>query len=89
MVIDDPHGFRQFVLVSILISLALLPVALSRKAPPLLQEPAPVRIRDLSRASPLGFVGTVISGLVVGAFYGLGPVYVRHLGYDLGQSATF
>lgn len=89
MVIDDPHGFRQFVLVSILISLALLPVALSRKAPPLLQEPAPVRIRDLYRASPLGFVGTVISGLVVGAFYGLGPVYVRHLGYDLGQSATF
>lgn len=89
MVIDDPHGFKQFVLVSILVSLALLPVALSRKAPPLLQKLEPVRIRHLYRASPLGFAGTVISGLVVGAFYGLGPVYIRHLGYDLGQSATF
>ncbi|WP_042701140.1 MFS transporter [Azospirillum sp. B506] len=89
MVIDDPHGFKQFVLVSILVSLALLPVALSRKAPPLLQKLEPVRIGHLYRASPLGFAGTVISGLVVGAFYGLGPVYIRHLGYDLGQSATF
>ncbi|BAI75467.1 major facilitator superfamily MFS-1 (plasmid) [Azospirillum sp. B510] len=89
MVVDDPHGFRQFVLVSILISLALLPVVLSRSAPPLLQKLAPVHIRHLYRASPLGFAGTVISGLVVGAFYGLGPIYIRHLGYDLGQSATF
>ena len=90
IVVDDPHGFRQFVLVSILVSLAVLPVALSRKAPPLSQqELAPVRILHLYRSSPLGFAGTVIGGLVVGAFYGLGPVYVRHLGYDLGQSATF
>ncbi|PWC75327.1 MFS transporter [Azospirillum sp. TSH64] len=89
MVIDDPHGFKQFVIVSILVSLALVPVALSRKAPPLLQKLESIRIGHLYRASPLGFAGTVISGLVVGAFYGLGPVYVRHLGYDLGQSATF
>ncbi|MCW2241997.1 MFS transporter [Azospirillum canadense] len=89
LVIDDPHGFKQFVLVAIFVSLALLPVALTRKAPPLLPKLAPVRIRHLYRASPLGCAGTVISGLVVGAFYGLGPVYVRHLGYDLGQSATF
>lgn len=89
LVIDDPHGFRQFVLVSIFISLALLPVALTRKAPPLLPKLAPVRIHCLYRASPLGFAGTVISGLVVGAFYGLGPIYIRRLGYDLEQSATF
>ncbi|MBP2305311.1 MFS transporter [Azospirillum melinis] len=89
MVIDDPHGFKQFVIVSILVSLALVPVALSRTAPPLLQKLESIRIGHLYRASPLGFAGTVISGLVVGAFYGLGPVYVRHLGYDLGQSATF
>lgn len=89
IVVDDPHGFTQFVLVSILVSLAVLPVALSREAPPLLQTLAPVRILHLYRSSPLGFAGTVISGLVVGAFYGLGPVYVRHLDYDLGQSATF
>ncbi|CAO3359853.1 MFS transporter [Azospirillum melinis] len=89
MVIDDPHGFKQFVIVSILVSLALVPVALSRTAPPLLQKLESIRIGHLYRASPLGFAGTVVSGLVVGAFYGLGPVYVRHLGYDLGQSATF
>lgn len=89
MVIDDPHGFKQFVIVSILVSLALVPVALSRTAPPLLQKLESIRIGHLYRASPLGFAGTVISGLVVGAFYGLGPVYVRHLGYDLSQSATF
>jgi len=89
MVIDDPHGFKQFVIVSIMVSLALVPVALSRTAPPLLQMLESIRISQLYRASPLGFAGTVISGLVVGAFYGLGPVYVRHLGYDLGQSATF
>ncbi len=34
LVVDDQQGFRQFVLVSILISLALLSVALTDKPPP-------------------------------------------------------
>jgi MFS family permease len=40
-------------------------------------------------ASPLGTVGAVTTGLMLGAFYGLGAVQVRRLGLDLTQTASF
>jgi MFS family permease len=89
LVIPDPHGFVQFVLVSALVSFALVPVALTRQAPPLLSKVVSFGVARLYRTSPLGFVGTVMSGLVAGAFYGLGPVYLLRLGYDLSDSAAF
>lgn len=89
LTVPDPHGHVQFVLVSMLVSVALLPVALTRQSPPCLPEVSPFGIGHLYRTSPLGFMGTVMSGLVGGALYGLGPVYVRRLGYDLGDSASF
>jgi MFS family permease len=78
-----------FVAASILISLAILPIALTRSPSPLI-EPAPaLPVRRLYAISPLGFVGAGVTGLVLGAFYGLGAVYARRLGLELGATAAF
>jgi MFS family permease len=79
-----------FMLVSILVSLAILPVALTRQAPPALPSVASFPVRRLYTASPLGMVGTVASGLVLGAVYSLGPVFARSAaGLDAGGAAQF
>lgn len=78
-----------FVVASILISLAVLPVALTRLSGPVTAEQAPLSARRLYVASPLGLVGVGATGLMLGAFYGLGPVFARGLGMTLSSTALF
>lgn len=78
-----------FQLASMLISLAIIPLCLTRTSAPPPAEAAAFGIGTLFAGSPLGTVGAVTTGLMLGAFYGLAAVQVRRLGLDLTQTATF
>lgn len=78
-----------FQLASILISLAVIPLCLTRSAAPAPVEAHAFSIRALYAASPLGTFGAVSTGLMLGAFYGMAAVHVRRLGLDLGATASF
>lgn len=78
-----------FQLASILISLAIIPLCLTRSAAPAPMEVSAFSIRSLLAASPLGAWGAVATGLMLGAFYGLAAVHVRRLGLDLPETARF
>lgn len=78
-----------FELASLLISLAVIPVCLTRSAAPELQDAASLPLRRLFEASPLGVVGAGSTGLLLGAFYGLAAIYARRIGLDLSDTATF
>ena len=83
----DAH--TAFILSSILISLAVIPIALTRTPGPILGEGVPLSVRRLYAASPLGIVGAAVTGIMLGAFYGLGAVYARRLGLSVGDTAWF
>lgn len=78
-----------FLLASIPISLAVIPIALTRMSGPAIAEQLPISIRRLYAVSPLGFVGAVVSGVMLGAVYGLGAVYARRLGLSVADTAAF
>ncbi|MCW2395946.1 MULTISPECIES: MFS transporter [unclassified Sphingobium] len=78
-----------FLLASILISLAIIPLCLTRSSAPTPVDAEAFTIRGLYAASPLGTVGAVATGLMLGAFYGMAAVHVRRLGLDLSATATF
>lgn len=78
-----------FQLASILISLAIIPLCLTRSAAPAPVEASAFSIRSLLAASPLGTVGALATGLMLGAFYGLAAVHVRRLGLELAETARF
>lgn len=78
-----------FVAASVLTSLAVLPVALTRLSGPLATEQAPLSVLKLYAASPLGLVGVGVTGLMLGAFYALGPVFARGMGLTLSATALF
>src|SRR3546814_18333485 len=42
-----------------------------------------------AEASPLGVAGAGITGLLLGAFYGLAAIYARRIGLSLADTATF
>lgn len=87
--VSDTGPSIPFVVASILVSLAVLPVALTRMAGPSLEQAASLSIRALYAVSPLGIVGVAVTGIVLGAFYGLAPVYARELGLSIPETAWF
>ena len=78
-----------FQIASILISLAIIPLCLTRSSAPAPVEASAFSIRSLLAASPLGAWGAVATGLMLGAFYGMAAVHVRRLGLDLAETARF
>jgi MFS family permease len=80
--VADPAGVRLFLLASALVSLAVLPIALTTGSAPAHTEPQAMGIRTLWSVSPLGLVGVMTEGLAAAAFYGMGAVYAREQGMD-------
>ncbi len=78
------EGFVLFCVVAILFCAASLPVAATRQPQPHLHAVPKVQIRRLFRLAPTALVSALISGLVLGAFWGLLPLYAaaRGLGAD-------
>jgi MFS family permease len=77
LTLADPKLFALFAVSSILVSLAALPVALSRAVAPEPIESSEIRIRHLFKSSPVGFVGAVVVGFANGAFWSLAPVFAQ------------
>lgn len=85
----DPGGLHLFALASVLLSLGLVPVALTRVREPRIAEAHRLGLRRLYAISPLGVVGCVFSGLGMGAFWGLGPVFAAGIGLSTAGIAGF
>jgi len=83
------EGFELFGLAAVLISLALVPVALTRVAEPRPVEVPRVSLGHLWRQSPLGLAGVGVAGLTNGAFWGMGAVYAQHMGMSTLGIAEF
>ncbi len=87
--LDSPTGPTLFALVSILLSIALVPAALSVQGAPAIPQPPSISLREVFEAAPLGVVGSVLAGAASGALLGVGVVYAEQVGLDLGQTSIF
>lgn len=87
--IGDVMEFVQLGLVSILLSLALVPVAFTRTLEPRPVEAPTVSLARLYALSPLGVIAALSSGLLNGALYGMGAVFGQRLGLTEGGVAAF
>lgn len=85
----DPGEATLFIVASVLVSLSLVPISLTRHAAPPIDAPRPISLGELYRVSPLGFVGCLASGVAQGAFFSLAAVYAVLVGLDLASTAWF
>ncbi|WP_460019998.1 MFS transporter [Magnetospira thiophila] len=83
------EGFVLFALSSVLLSLAVVPVALTRTPGPALLTSSRLALRALWKVSPLGVSGCAASGMLLGAFYGMGPIFGLRMGLDPSGVAWF
>jgi len=89
LIISDPLTATPFMLVSVLISLAMVPIVVSAQQMPKRSMPGKVRLRILFRNSPLGVVGISVSGMISAIIFSMGPVYARLSGLETTKIATF
>ena len=85
----DPRGPQLFILIAVLISLAVVPMALTAQRAPEFALPQRVSFRELFAVSPLGAVGVLVSGAVSGTLFSLGSVYAAASGFDAAGVAAF
>lgn len=85
----DPASYELFILISVLVSLALLPILLSVTPAPSFAAPEHMSLLRLYRSSPLGIVGCMGTGMSIGAMFGMGVIYAQQSGLPLSQIALF
>lgn len=83
------EAFVLFGVVAILFCAASLPVVTSRQPQPHIRSVPRVRIGHLFRLAPTALVSALLSGLALGAFWGLLPVYAAARGLDLAGIGTY
>jgi len=85
----DPSQFQLFSLASIIFSLALLPVLLTRAKAPVPVRSKRMHVWTLYRIAPLGVFGVFCCGLINSSIHGLSPVYATNMGFSEAQLSTF
>lgn len=82
-------GAAPFAACGLLITLAVVPVAVTRQTAPEIANAATGSLRAVLARCPLGLASGLVGGLLAGAFYGMGPVFAETTALPVGGVATF
>jgi len=87
--LSPPSGFGSFILVSLIVSLAVIPILLSATRAPQYNIMENTSIIQLYRVSPLGVFGMLMSGMAMGSIFGMGAVYATDVGMSVKEISLF
>ncbi|OHC54696.1 MAG: MFS transporter [Rhodobacterales bacterium RIFCSPHIGHO2_02_FULL_62_130] len=89
LAMGDPEGFGLFIIPSVLVSLAFMPILLADTPAPTFDSVKAMSFVQLFRTSPLGCAGMLLTGGVFSAMFGMASVYGAMSAMTLGQIAAF
>ncbi len=81
----DPAGYGLFVIMSVVVSVAVVPVLLSATPVPVFETTGRMSLAELYRSSPLGCVGTAMLGGVFACIFGMIAVYGTGIGLSTAE----
>jgi MFS family permease len=87
--VSAPSGFTLFVIPSVLVSLAFMPMLLAAVTTPVFESTRPLSFRELFRISPLGCVGMLLTGGVFSAMFGMASVWGTMEGLSVRDLSIF
>ena len=87
--LPDPTGFALFILPSVLVSLAFMPLLLAPTPAPEFGSTRRLSFRRLFTISPLGCVGMLLTGGIFSAMFGMASVWGAQSGFTLSQISVF
>jgi MFS family permease len=87
--VANPREFTLFILISVMVSVAAVPILLSVITTPAIEETERVTMRHLWYRTPMGVTGIVLSQWVSSILFGMGAVYATKLNFTVYQVANF
>ncbi len=82
-------GFALFAVVSMALTLSMVPISFADRSSPAAPEAIRFNIRALWNISPLATAGCIAIGLSNSAFRTIGPIYGKDIGMSVTSIATF
>lgn len=89
MLTDDPSRYPLYAIASILVSLAAVPVAMTKAQQPVPMDAPRLSLISLFRTSGVGAMGCIVVGLTNGSFWALAPAFVIESGLGTDDVALF
>ena len=80
---SKPENFQPFILVSLFMSLALIPILLTKRKAPTFKKITSMSLKELYKVSPLGMVGSLFYGTVQSALFTLLAVYSASMNFSI------
>ena len=85
----DPAGFTLFILISVMVSVAAVPILLSIVPTPPIEETERVTMSHLWYRTRVGVIAIIVSQWVSSMLFGMGAVYATRLGFTIAEVANF
>lgn len=89
LVTASPLEVTLFIVASVLISIAVLPISLSTTSAPPITTPEPMSLGELVKTVPTGTVSMFLVGTSAGVLFGMGAVFATRLGFSSNETALF
>ena len=80
---SSPLNFQPFILVSVITSVALIPILLTKKKPPTFKRIKVMTLKDLYESSPFGLVSSFFYGTIQAALFTLLAVYATSMNFTI------
>lgn len=87
--VAEIDGVVLFVVGSVIVSIAAVPVALVPREAPALPEYRPISLAAIVEQVPVGMIGASLSGIGTGTALGFGAVYATRAGFDVAEVSQF
>tara|TARA_B100000700_G_scaffold250782_1_gene281543 strand:- start:263 stop:1552 length:1290 start_codon:yes stop_codon:yes gene_type:complete len=80
---SSPEKYEPFILISLLLSSALIPILLTKRKAPKFKKLGYIDISGLYKTSPLATVSMFCTGLIHSALFSLGAVYAAAMNFSI------
>ncbi|MDC0533001.1 MFS transporter [Candidatus Pelagibacter sp.] len=80
---SKPENFEPFILISLLMSLALIPILITKRKAPTFKRIQGMSLKELYNTSPLGMVSALTYGAVQSALFSLLAVYAASMNFTI------
>ena len=86
---NNPTNYEPFILVSLLLSIALVPILLTKRKPPTFKKISRIKIKELYKISPLGTFSMFCVGFIHPAIFTMGAVYGALMNFSILEISLY
>ena len=86
---SSPENYEPFILISLLFSIALIPILITKRSAPKFKKISFIKVKQLYKISPLGTFSMFCTGLIHSAIFGVGAVYAASMDFTIIEISLF